>query len=50
MGFDDAFRLRHGTRREQIKLLGNGVCPPIMRSIVSALTGAEANKTSKLVA
>ena len=50
MGFDGGFRLRHGTRREQIKLLGNGVCPPAMRSIVSALTDAEASMTLKLVA
>ena len=50
MGFDDGFRLRHGTRREQIKLLGNGVCPPVMRAIVSALTSADANSKLKLVA
>ncbi|MFO1047062.1 MAG: DNA cytosine methyltransferase [Geminicoccaceae bacterium] len=50
MGFDDGFRLSHGTRREQIKLLGNGVCPPVMRAIVSALTGAESDRSLKLVA
>jgi DNA (cytosine-5)-methyltransferase 1 len=39
MGFDAAFRLDCGSRRDKIKLLGNGVCPPVMRSIVEALTG-----------
>jgi DNA (cytosine-5)-methyltransferase 1 len=39
MGLDEKFRLEHGTRREKIMLLGNGVCPPVMQNIVSALTG-----------
>lgn len=39
MGFDPAYKLQHGTRRDRIKLLGNGVCPPVMRQIVAALTG-----------
>jgi DNA (cytosine-5)-methyltransferase 1 len=38
MGFPPAFSLRHGTRRERIHLLGNAVCPPVMKSIVRALT------------
>lgn len=38
MGFDRTFVLPVGTRRERIKLLGNGVCPPVMRSVVEALT------------
>jgi DNA (cytosine-5)-methyltransferase 1 len=38
MGFDEDYRLLRGTRRDRIKLLGNGVCPPVMRQIVSALT------------
>lgn len=38
MGFDDAFRLNFGTRRDRIRLLGNGVCPPVMSAIVSHLT------------
>ena len=41
MGFPDAYELIHGSRRDRIKLLGNGVCPPVMRHIVSALTGSE---------
>ena len=39
MGFDDAFRIRHGSRRERIMLLGNAVCPPVMQAVVGALTG-----------
>jgi hypothetical protein len=27
-----------GTRRERIHLLGNGVCPPVMEQVVTALT------------
>jgi DNA (cytosine-5)-methyltransferase 1 len=34
MGFSDDFVLSQGCRRDQIKLLGNGVCPPVMTSIV----------------
>ena len=34
MGFSDDFVLSQGSRRDQIKLLGNGVCPPVMTSIV----------------
>jgi DNA (cytosine-5)-methyltransferase 1 len=37
MGLPQSFKLNHGTRRDQIKLLGNGVCPPVMRAIVQGL-------------
>lgn len=37
MGLPQTFKFKHGTRRDQIKMLGNGVCPPVMRAIVSAL-------------
>ena len=37
MGFDESFRLEHGSRRDRIKLLGNGVCPPVVQSIVEAV-------------
>lgn len=40
MGFDRKFKLPHGTRREQIKLLGNAVCPPVMQAIVETLLKA----------
>jgi len=38
MGFDKKFELPLGTRRERIHLLGNGVCPPVMKAVVNALT------------
>jgi DNA (cytosine-5)-methyltransferase 1 len=37
MGFDESFKLSHGTRRERVHLLGNGVCPPVMEAVVRAL-------------
>jgi DNA (cytosine-5)-methyltransferase 1 len=40
MGFPESYKLAHGSRRDRIKLLGNGVCPPVMRRIVGELTGS----------
>jgi DNA (cytosine-5)-methyltransferase 1 len=37
MGFKSDYVLNHGTRREKIKVLGNGVCPPVMKAIVKHL-------------
>jgi DNA (cytosine-5)-methyltransferase 1 len=37
MGFPGAYRLRAGTRRQKVKLMGNAVCPPVMNSIVRAI-------------
>ena len=37
MGHGDDFKLPVGTRRDRIKLLGNGVCPPVMESVVRSL-------------
>ncbi len=37
MGFSDDFRLPVGTRRDRIRLLGNGVCPPVMEAVVRSL-------------
>lgn len=47
MGFDRvemsrSYALDHGTRRDRVKLLGNGVCPTVMRTVVSHLTGERA--------
>lgn len=39
MGFNEAFQLSYGARRDRIKLLGNGVCPPVMKAIVQSLVG-----------
>jgi len=39
MGFPAGYLFPQGTRREKIMLLGNAVCPPVMRSIVRCLGG-----------
>lgn len=38
MGMPRAFVPGSGSRRDQIKAIGNAVCPPVMRSVVTALT------------
>ena len=40
MGFDGCYSLTHGTRRDRIKVLGNGVCPPVMKAVVDALVSS----------
>ncbi len=37
MGFDESFKLLIGTRRDRVRLLGNGVCPPVMTAVVKSL-------------
>lgn len=37
MGFGEDFEMAHGSRRDRIRLLGNGVCPPVMEAIVQSL-------------
>ena len=37
MGFDEAFKLSTGSRRDRIRLLGNAVCPPVMKAVVDSL-------------
>ncbi len=39
MGWPKRFRINYGTRRDRIKMIGNAVCPPMMRAIVRVLTG-----------
>lgn len=39
MGFREDFHMRHGTRRDRIRLLGNGVCAPVMSAAIKALLG-----------
>lgn len=39
MGLHPEFLFPVGTRRDQIRLLGNGVCPPVMTAVVGSLTG-----------
>jgi DNA (cytosine-5)-methyltransferase 1 len=38
MGFDNVYELPFGSRRDRIKILGNGVCPPVMEAVVRSLT------------
>jgi DNA (cytosine-5)-methyltransferase 1 len=38
MGFRADYTMSRGTRRENIKILGNGVCPPVMEAIVETIT------------
>jgi DNA (cytosine-5)-methyltransferase 1 len=38
MGFDNSYALPYGSRRDRIKMLGNGVCPPVMEAVMRALT------------
>ncbi len=33
------FMLNHGTRRDKVKILGNGVCAPVMKAVVGCLIG-----------
>ena len=40
MGLADDFKLPLGTRRDRIRLLGNGVCPPVMEAVVRSLVAA----------
>lgn len=37
MGFETDYLMNHGSRRDKIKLLGNGVCPPVMQAIVEKI-------------
>lgn len=42
MGFNAKYELLHGSRRDKIKVLGNGVCPPVMEALVQSLTQEKA--------
>jgi len=37
MGFDKGYKLDTGTRRDKIRLMGNAVCPPVMKKIITSL-------------
>ena len=41
MGFNSDLILCRGTRRERIMMLGNAVCPPVMKAAVEALVGGD---------
>jgi DNA (cytosine-5)-methyltransferase 1 len=37
MGFPTEHQLLRGTRRDKIKLIGNSVCPPVMKAVIQSL-------------
>lgn len=37
MGLPRRYQLPHGSRRDKVQLLGNGVCPPVMSGVVAAM-------------
>lgn len=42
MGFGDDYVLTEGRRRDQVKVLGNGVCPPVMQALIEELVASSA--------
>jgi hypothetical protein len=46
MGFRPEYKLERGNRRDRIRLLGNGVCPPMMRSVIERLRSSESAQLS----
>lgn len=42
MGMPPKMKLETGTRRERIKMIGNAVCPPVMKRVVQNLVGRSA--------
>jgi DNA (cytosine-5)-methyltransferase 1 len=47
MGYGQDYVLNEGSRRDRIRVLGNGVCPPVMEAIVRTLLGA--NNSTKIL-
>jgi DNA (cytosine-5)-methyltransferase 1 len=39
MGFPKTYRFERGSRRDKIKMIGNGVCPPVMNAIIQTMIG-----------
>lgn len=37
MGFPSTYRFERGSRRDKIKMIGNGVCSPVMEAVIEAL-------------
>lgn len=46
MGFPESYKFEQGSRRDRVKMLGNGVCPPVMEAIVRHLTSPRAESAS----
>lgn len=49
MGFPDTFVMNHGNRRDKIHLLGNAVCPPVMKTIIEKLVDKETLQVGRQV-
>ncbi len=49
MGFPATYKFEHGTRRDHVKMLGNGVCPPVMEAIIRHLTAARDPRQPSIV-
>jgi DNA (cytosine-5)-methyltransferase 1 len=32
-------QFNHGSRRDRVKLIGNAVCPPVMKQVIRTLVG-----------
>ena len=39
MGMPAKMKFETGTRRERIKMIGNAVCPPVMKRVIESLVG-----------
>ncbi|MGI8527251.1 MAG: DNA cytosine methyltransferase [Pseudolabrys sp.] len=44
MGFPQSFKMDQGSRRDRIRLIGNAVCPPVMKAVIEALVDAAVAK------
>lgn len=47
MGLPDEHVIVRGSRRDQVRILGNGVCPPVMAAVVRSLAGEEIDRMRK---
>jgi DNA (cytosine-5)-methyltransferase 1 len=43
MGMPPKMKLQSGSRRDRIKMIGNAVCPPVMRQVIRTLTTSDSN-------
>ncbi|WP_346325669.1 DNA cytosine methyltransferase [Iodidimonas sp. SYSU 1G8] len=46
MGFAPSYLFQNGTRRDRIRLLGNGVCPPVMETVIRTLIDGQGQASS----
>lgn len=47
MGFPRGYKWPDSTRRDRIKLIGNAVCPPVMKRVVQALTRSDGRSRAR---